>query len=235
MREAYFPVLIRGVPALLFAALGLLAAQSLAVVPGEARLGRFPAWEGRRLSVAVRNAGRGPVRLLGARSSCGCLSAEFRPCTLAPGEETSLEVSVAANSLSGEFRRALFLETDAPGEEFVKVEVSGTAVPAVEVRPRREVYLGRVEAGRPRTFVFRLAPAEPAMELRLLPASPGDGAAEASLMRREGGYDLSLSFTPDAGRPFASVHRTVMVKGRREIPPVRVGVMFAPMRDGVGQ
>ncbi len=59
MPDRIHPAMIRGVPALLFAALGLLAAQSLAVVPGEARLGRFPAWEGRRLSVAVRNAGRG--------------------------------------------------------------------------------------------------------------------------------------------------------------------------------
>ena len=96
-------------------------------------------------------------------------AADFRPCALEAGQETSLTVTIPANSVSGDFSKAVFLETDAPGQEFLKLTVSGTAVPAVEVRPKSEVYLGRLQPDEERTCVFRLVPASPEMKLRLLP------------------------------------------------------------------
>lgn len=150
-------------------ALRLASAQPLSVSPASFDLGRFPAWKSQTQTFAVRNTGEATVHLLRVRSSCGCLAADFRPCALEAGEETAVTVAIAASSVSDDFSRAVFLETDSPGQEFLRLAVSGTAIPAVEVRPRSEFYLGRLQPAEERVCVFRLTPASPEMSLRLLP------------------------------------------------------------------
>ena len=150
-------------------ALRIASAQQLSVSPASFDLGRFPAWKSQTQTFAVRNTGESAVKLLRVRSSCSCLAADFQPCTLKAGRETAVTVAIAASSVSGDFSKAVFLETDAPGQEFLKLTVSGTAVPAVEVQPKREVYLGRLQSDEERVCVFRLIPANSEMSLRLLP------------------------------------------------------------------
>ena len=143
-----------------------VSAQPLSVSPAFFDLGCFPAWKAQTQTFTIRNTGESTVNLLRMRSSCSCLAADFQPCTLEAGQETALTVTIPANSVSGDFSKTVFLETDVPGQEFLKLTVSGTAVPAVEVQPKREVYLGRLEAGKERVCVFRLIPASPEMKLR---------------------------------------------------------------------
>ena len=208
---------------------GVAIAGQLSVSPASAVFGEFPAWEKQESAFTIGNQGEITVTLLRVRSSCACTLIDFTPCTLAPGQETSVTVSLPLNTLSGKFTRAVYLETDAPGEEFLKLTVSGTAVPAVDVRPKRDVYLGRLEPGRPYAFMFRLVPASPGMLLKLLPADEGDGRAETALSRNggDGGFTLELAFTPDASRRHAAIRRMVAVEGRDDIPPIPLSVMFS--------
>ena len=210
-------------------ALRIASAQPLSVSPASFDLGRFPAWKSQTQTFAVRNTGESTVHLLRARSSCGCLAADFRPCALEAGEETAVTVTIPASSVSGDFSKAVFLETDAPGQEFLRLAVSGMVIPAVEVRPKSEVYLGRLEAGKPQTISFRLAPANSEMSLRLLPLKKEDGDAEASLSRNDDGtYTLELKFTPDASRRFVLVRRQVAIDWQEEtLPPQEIKIRFA--------
>ena len=214
-----------------------ILAQGLSVSPVSGDLGEFPSWERRESAFTIKNTLEQPVNLLRVRSSCSCTLIDFTPCTLAPGQETSVTVSLPLNTLSGKFTRAVYLETDAPGEEFLKLTVSGTAVPAVDVRPKRDVYLGRLEPGRPYAFMFRLVPASPGMLLKLLPADEGDGRAETALSRNggDGGFTLELAFTPDASRRHAAIRRMVAVEGMDDIPPVPISVMFSTTSTSLGE
>ena len=87
-------------------ALRLASAQPLSVSPASFDLGRFPAWKAQAQAFAVRNIGESKVNLLRVRLSCGCLAADFRPSALEAGQET-----------------------DAPGQEFLRLAVSGGAKP----------------------------------------------------------------------------------------------------------
>ena len=87
-------------------------AGQLSVSPVSFDLGRFPAWKAQAQTFTVRNTGESTVNLLRVRSSCSCLSADFQQCTLAVGEETALTVTIAASSVSGDFSKTVFLETD---------------------------------------------------------------------------------------------------------------------------
>ena len=96
-------------------------AQGLSVSPASFDLGRFPAWKAQAQTFAVRNTSESAVNLLRVRSSCSCLAADFQPCTLEAGKETALTVTIPANSVSGNFSKAVFLETDVPGQEFLRL------------------------------------------------------------------------------------------------------------------
>ena len=201
-------------------ALRIASAQPLSVSPVSFDLGRFPAWKSQTQTFTARNTGESTVNLLRVRSSCSCLAADFQPCTLEAGQETALTVTIPANSVSGDFSKTVFLETDVPGQEFLKLTVSGTAVPAVEVQPKREVYLGRLEAGKERVCVFRLIPASPEMKLRLLPEAP-DCASQSELVQEDDGtYRLELHIRPDAFRRFVLLQRQIAIDWQEEALPL---------------
>ena len=217
-------------------ALRIASAQPLSVSPASFDLGRFPAWKAQTKTFTIRNTGESTVNLLRVRSSCSCLAADFQPFTLEAGQETAVAATIAANSVSGDFSKAVFLETDAPEQEFLKLTVSGTAIPAVEVRPRSEVYLGRLEAGKERVCVFRLAPASPEMSLRLLPADAPDCASQSELVQEDDGtWCLELHVQPDASRRFVLVQRQIAIDWQEEaLPPLEIKVRFT-VAEGKGQ
>ena len=212
------------------------SAQPLSVSPTPLGLGRFPAWKAQTQTFAVRNTGESNVNLLRVRSSCSCLVADFRPCTLEAGQETSLTVTIPANSLSGNFSKAVFLETDVPGQEFLKLTVTGTAIPAVEVQPKREDYLGRLQSGEERVCIFHLTPASPEMKLRLLSADAPDCISQSELMQEDDGtYRLELHVQPDTSRRFVLVRRQVAIDWQEEtLPPLEIKVRFT-VAEGKGQ
>ena len=209
-------------------ALRIAAAQPLSVSPAFFDLGRFPAWKAQAQTFTIRNIGESTVNLLRVRSSCSCLAADFQPCALEAGQETSLTVTIPANSVSGDFSKAVFLETDAPREEFLKLTVSGTAVPAVEVRPKSEVYLGRLQPDEERVCIFRLTPASPEMSLRLLPADAPDCVSQSELVQEnDGTYRLELHVRPDASRRFVLLHRQIAIDWQEEVfPPLEIKVRY---------
>ena len=209
-------------------ALRLAAVQPLSISPASLGLGRFPAWKAQTQTFTVRNTGESAVNLLRVRSSCSCLAADFQPCALEAGQETSLTVTIPANSVSGDFSKAVFLETDAPGQEFLRLAVSGTAVPAVEVRPKSEVYLGRLQPDEERVCIFRLTPASPEMKLRLLPADAPDCASQPELAQEDDGtYRLELHVQPDTSRRFVLLHRQIAIDWQEEaLPPLEIKVRY---------
>ena len=207
-------------------------AQPLSVSPVSFDLGRFPAWKAQAKTFTIRNTGESAVHLLLVRSSCSCLAADFQPSTLEAGQETAVTVTIPANSVSGDFSKAVFLETGAPGQEFLKLTVSGTAIPAVEVQPKSEVYLGRLQPGEERVCVFRLIPASPEMSLRLLPPNEGAGDADARLSRNDDGtYTMELQFTPESSRRFVLLRRAIAIDWTEDLSPLEIIVRFTVAKD----
>ena len=173
-------------------------AQRLSVSPAPCDLGEFPSWESPKGMFTIKNTLEQPVNLLRARSSCSCTIVDFTPCTLAPDQDAHVTVSIPQNTLSGKFSKTVYVETDVPGQEFLKLTVFGTAIPAVDVQPKSEVYLGRLETGKARKFSFRLVPASPEMSLKLLPPDEGEGLADANLLRNgDTTFTMELNFTVD--------------------------------------
>lgn len=209
-----------------------ILAQGLSVSPFSATLGEFPSWVSPKGTFTIKNTLEQPANLLRVRSSCSCTIVDFTPCTLAPDQDTSVSVSIPKNTLSGKFAKTVYVETDVPGQEFLKLTVSGTAVPAVDIQPKSEVYLGRLEAGKARRFSFRLVPASPDMSLKLLPAEKGEIQAEATLLRNDDStFTMELNFTPDASRRYVAIRRRIAIEWKHDIPPLTLSIMFSTETD----
>ena len=107
---------------------------------GDVEFARCPAWCENITRFDLKNRSDKPVRLLRATAISDFMKIKFTPCTLPPGEQTSLEISVKPGAFSGKFIREVLLETDAPGQEFIRLSVSGIALSAVQVIPEKLPY-----------------------------------------------------------------------------------------------
>lgn len=209
-----------------------IVAQQLSVVSESEDFGKFHSWEKQLKTFTVKNTLNYSINLLRVRSSCSCTIVDFTPCTLAPGQDTSVSVSIPQNTLSGKFAKTVYVETDVPGQEFLKLTVSGTAIPAVDVQPKSEVYLGRLETGKARKFSFRLVPASSEMSLKLLPADEGEGLADANLLRNgDTTFTMELNFTPDASRRYVAIRRRIAIEWKHDIPPLTLAIMFSTEKN----
>ena len=201
----------------------------LSISPSSAKLGVFPSWERRSVTFIVKNHSKKPVSLLRVRSSCSCAITNFVPCTLDPGGDTSVDVVIPANNVFGAFTKVVYLETDSPDNQFLKLTISGTAVPPVEVQPKREVYLGRLDVGRTQTFTFRIIPVSASMLLKLLPVDSRDGQAETILSRNDedGSFVFEVRFTPGASSRYMAIRRRIGIEWKHDIPSLTLVVMFS--------
>lgn len=116
--------------------------QQMSILPASVDFGVFSSWENRTAAFTAKNIHSRPISILRVRSSCSCTIVDFKPCTLALGEDAHITVSIPKNTLSGKFSKTVYVETDVPGQEFLKLTVSGTAIPAVDIQPKSEVYHG---------------------------------------------------------------------------------------------
>ena len=78
-----------------------------------------PAYIAQSHDFEIKNTGDSVVELKQVRSTCGCLVPKFEKVNLSPGESYSLNVTVAANSVVGEYNKTLYLETNQPDQCFI--------------------------------------------------------------------------------------------------------------------
>ena len=163
-------------------------------VEGVYDLGVFPANTAQTVEFTVSNTLARDVIFGKIRTSCSCAETSISSATLKPGETGTINVSLKANSLSGEFTQVFFVETDVPGQRFLRLSVTGNAVPLVQVAPEPMLHISDLKVGTRRDFVFRLTPTGEKPKLTLPDTKHSDAVAE--LKETEVGYELHVSLKP---------------------------------------
>ncbi|MBN1676274.1 MAG: DUF1573 domain-containing protein [Kiritimatiellae bacterium] len=105
------------------------------VGPSVAELGSYRAREEKAVSFTLRNAGDGLLDIRRLRKSCGCATAHAGRTALQPGESTEVRVTIAANSIFGEYEERVYVESSDPRRRFTKLIVKGDAVQLVKLEP----------------------------------------------------------------------------------------------------
>jgi Protein of unknown function (DUF1573) len=78
----------------------------------------------------LTNFSKQPIRVIGAWSSCSCLTLEGLPMKVSPGEELSLPVGVRTKKKPGSIQETMSLFTDYPDEGELRLTVYGTILKA---------------------------------------------------------------------------------------------------------
>ncbi len=103
---------------------GYTARPSIVLDPTALDFGSLAAAETK--TVAVRNAGRAPLRIVAISSSCGCTTGKMDVTVLSPGAAAQMRVTfdtVAHGPQTGPARHAVYLRTNDPRNPEVEIEV----------------------------------------------------------------------------------------------------------------
>jgi hypothetical protein len=128
------------------------------VGPDTVNFGDYPAGERRVARYAIQNDGTGDLNILKVRKTCGCASATCSTNRLVPGAKATVEVVILPNTISGNFSKNTFVESTDPANRFLRLNVSGKAIPLVKVSPDNVAYAGRVKLNTGWEHTFRLEP-----------------------------------------------------------------------------
>jgi len=193
---------------------------------GTVDFGKYKAMERKVARHRIRNEGQGVLRIVKVRKGCGCATAESSRSELKPGEETEIKVVILANSISGRYSKNTYVETSDPGNRYIRLVVSGDAVPLVEVKPKPRVNIGRIAEGKKWTQAFELIPTEEGVRLgapKVESACPVQ-ATTAPLRGNTGGISLRLSVETGNGGDAIRCRVSVPVASHPGHPPVKLEV-----------
>ena len=200
---------------------------------------RCPNWCENTMRFNLRNRGDKPIRLLRVTAISDFLKPQLKTSLLQPGEESVLEVTVKPNVFSGQFVREIILETDAPGQEFIRLPITGEALPAVQVIPEREqldangkilpgvvtrqgnqmfavipgdqeVWIGELRPEETRTQSFQLIPYDESVQLSILEQEQPDDAKFRLIPTLEG-YRLDVTVCPTKIQEEGEVRCTIAI------------------------
>jgi len=91
--------------------------------------GRIQAGEIAEHSFVLRNKGQKALTITGTVASCGCTSSSVRKKSLAPGEETFLDVKFNSKGYSGAITQFIYVNTDDVDNSAEKFIIKAEVVP----------------------------------------------------------------------------------------------------------
>jgi len=126
--------------------------------PAAVDFGEYPAIEKKMATFTVRNDGKGTLRIVDVRKTCGCAAVIAGRTNLEAGATAQISISILPNSIFGLYSKNNYVESDDPANRFLCLTVSGNAVPLVRIVPSDFVYAGRLRLKTPWVQAFTLAP-----------------------------------------------------------------------------
>jgi len=102
-----------------------------------------------KAKVKLQNTGKGTLRILNIRTSCGCTAVKHPKSELAPGESDQLEVDFNSTGFRGKTVKYIGIETNDPSSQYVSITL--TADVREELQPVNNyslLWFGDVPIGR---------------------------------------------------------------------------------------
>ncbi len=126
------------------------------VGPSAIDFGQYPAWEKRTAVYKIRNTGKGDLKILKVRKTCGCASAKCDKNLLEPNEYASVEVVILPSTIFNLYSKNIFVESSDPKNRFLRLNVSGNAKPLMNLTPDADLDAGRIKLNTKWAQTFRL-------------------------------------------------------------------------------
>ena len=184
--------------------------------------GTFPANKKQTAIFVLKNTGDKDLKITRIRKTCGCSATRLNQKVIRPGKTTELEADIRANSIAGPFSKNIYVESNASNFRFLRLTLSGKAVPLVKVFPKEFLYMGVLTPGKTKTFSFKLKTSQKNVKLQVLPPQ-SNFPVKASLKElKKQEFLLTVTATPKDFKKLLNTKIAIKILSPEGWFPIRI-------------
>jgi len=183
--------------------------------------GDYPANEKKTAKFELVNNGDAPLEIKQIRKTCGCSETKLDKKTIQPGATAILEAEIKANSIGGPYSKAIYVESNDPKQRFLRLTLSGKAIPLIKVYPKDNLYLGALSVGKSYDYAFKLETVRDGVKVQA-EIVKANFPAEIELKETKQGFDLKVKAAPDKKENLLNAEIEIKIISPSGWPPVKL-------------
>ena len=129
-----------------------------------------------------------------------------------------IQVLVKSNTVSGDFVKSIYVETNMPQQRFIRLELRGKAIPLVQIKPAAQFYAGKLKAGQIYMFQFDLIPSRSSIELSVI-SNPDLQLAKTTI-----GWKVVCKLVPSTATPIIEKNYFIKIKNPTGQAPLHLQI-----------
>ena len=187
--------------------------------------GTFPANKKQNTTFIIKNTGNENLKIIRVRKTCACAIAKLDKKIIPPGQTTALVANIKKNSITGSFSKSIYVETNASNSRFLRLTLSGKAIPLVQVLPKEFLYLGTLNPEQSSSHSFKLKATQTDVKLKLMPVK-ANFPIQASLKKlnvKE--FSLVVTVTPNKFNDSLEAKILVNISSPKNWAPIEIKLM----------
>ena len=203
------------------------AASPVIVLDGKkiADFGTFPANKKQSATFIIKNTGDKDLKIIKIRKTCGCSATKLSKKVILPGQSATLIADIKENSIAGPFSKNIYVESNAKNSRFLRLTLSGKAVPLLQVFPKKYLYMGTLTPGKPSSYSFKLKASQADVKLKLMP-SKNNFPVQTSLKKlNDKEFLLKVIATSDKPDQILNARVIVNIISPEGWPPIEIKLM----------
>ena len=190
-----------------------------------ADFGIFPANKKQSATFEINNTGDKPLKIAKIRKTCGCSATKLSTKVIQPGQSATLIAEIKENSITGPFSKNIYIESNAANFRFLRLTLSGKAVPLVKVFPKKFLYLGVLTPGESSSYSFKFKVTQPAVKLKLMPVKTNFPIQTSLKTINSKEFLLTLTVIPKKLNQSLNGDILVNIISPKNWPPIEIKLM----------
>lgn len=190
-----------------------------------ADFGTFPANKKQSATFIIKNTGDKDLKITKIRKTCGCSATKLSRKIIPSGQSATLIADIKENSIAGPFSKNIYVESNAKNSRFLRLTLSGKAVPLLQVFPPKYLYMGTLTPGKSSSYSFKFKSSQTDVKLKLMPPKTNCPVQTSLKKLNDKEFSLTLIATPDKTNQFLSAKVIVNVVSPEGWQPIEIKLM----------
>ena len=190
-----------------------------------ADFGTFPANKKQSATFIIKNTGDEDLKITKIRKTCGCSATKLSKKIIPAGQSATLIADIKENSIAGPFSKNIYVESNAKNFRFLRLTLSGKAVPLIKVFPKKYLYMGTLTPSKSSSYSFKLKAAQADVKLKLMPSKANFSIQTLLKKLNAKEFSLTVSATPKEFNKSLNAGVIVNILAPKGWPPIKIKLM----------
>lgn len=187
-----------------------------------ADFGTFPANKKQSSIFIIKNTGDEDLKITKIRKTCGCSATKLSKDIIPPGQSATLIADIKENSIAGPFSKNIYVESNAKNSRFLRLTLSGKAVPLLQIFPKKYLYMGTLTSGKSNSYSFKLQSSQADVKLKLMPSNANFSVQTSLKKLNDKEFLLNVTATPDKPDQFLNAKIIINILSPEGWSPIEI-------------